>query len=446
MKRIIGYFLAALLMLGATQASAQSAVWTGDYYVVIGMNEKQEYAVTYGYHLKWHSLKGGPNFEGGTFADLTLAPLEPISNGKTAGRYELLAVGTKDGQAYAVTGYEWVDEPRFTDGMDPIANLTSATSATWAGSYYVVLGRAMGGDGVLPTPRDVIAYGRPGAWRFVYLPFNDELTFTHIVASPLAARPDRMMVLSPIDPPVPPYELLAVGTYRDGSAFAMLGYEADGVPFFSGAALPIPEIMNPVAAEWTGHDYLVVGDRGDGQFGVMHGSPTTWSRAEDFTLDGGKFTAMIAAPHPTRPNQVPGADLLAVGGLKGMAVSLPGTDVGGMPVFEHGCAIIPDLFALGEGFAPAPAAVLGGGNEVGVPYPNPFARAASFTVTVATDQVVRVAVFDVLGREVAVLHDGLLTAGLHPFTFDGGALPSGAYFVRAQGDGFVQTHQVHLTR
>ncbi len=48
---------------------------------------------------------------------------------------------------------------------------------------------------------------------------------------------------------------------------------------------------------------------------------------------------------------------------------------------------------------------------------------------------VTVAVFDVLGRRVAVLHEGQTEAGTHRLAFDGAALPSGVYLVRATVDG-----------
>jgi hypothetical protein len=77
---------------------------------------------------------------------------------------------------------------------------------------------------------------------------------------------------------------------------------------------------------------------------------------------------------------------------------------------------------------------------VGV-YPNPFNPAAviEFTVGTATGrgtggqqhaQEVRVAVYDVLGREVATLVNGPLVPGRYRVSFDGRAASSGVYFCR----------------
>lgn len=79
--------------------------------------------------------------------------------------------------------------------------------------------------------------------------------------------------------------------------------------------------------------------------------------------------------------------------------------------------------------------------------PNPFAAATSFALTMPEAGPVRVEVFDVLGRRVAVLHDGPLAAGVeHGFTFHAAALPAGVYVVRASGDGFAQSRRVTLAR
>jgi hypothetical protein len=80
-------------------------------------------------------------------------------------------------------------------------------------------------------------------------------------------------------------------------------------------------------------------------------------------------------------------------------------------------------------------------------HPNPFAASTSFAVTVPESGPARVEVFDVLGRRVAVLHDGPLAAGPeHHFTFHAAGLPSGLYVVRASGEGFTSARRVTLSR
>jgi hypothetical protein len=67
--------------------------------------------------------------------------------------------------------------------------------------------------------------------------------------------------------------------------------------------------------------------------------------------------------------------------------------------------------------------------------PNPFRSLAQFSLEIAEPQKVTVALFDPLGRRVAVLHDGPLSADRpHAFQVDGRDLPSGVYVVRATGE------------
>ncbi len=68
-------------------------------------------------------------------------------------------------------------------------------------------------------------------------------------------------------------------------------------------------------------------------------------------------------------------------------------------------------------------------------YPNPSAGALTVALTLPEAAEMSVAVFDVLGREVAVLHGGRLAAGKHRLAFDAARLVPGVYVVRAAGDG-----------
>jgi Secretion system C-terminal sorting domain len=64
-------------------------------------------------------------------------------------------------------------------------------------------------------------------------------------------------------------------------------------------------------------------------------------------------------------------------------------------------------------------------------YPNPFNASTTISLELPTPTDLRLAVYNVAGREVAVLNDGPAAAGMHQFTFNAGSLASGVYFVRA---------------
>ena len=80
-------------------------------------------------------------------------------------------------------------------------------------------------------------------------------------------------------------------------------------------------------------------------------------------------------------------------------------------------------------------------------YPNPFNPKTQFSLSVARAQQVQVAVYDVVGRRVALLFDGLMEAQTtHAFAFEAGSLPSGLYLVRVQSEYFVTSQTITLLK
>jgi subtilisin-like proprotein convertase family protein len=79
--------------------------------------------------------------------------------------------------------------------------------------------------------------------------------------------------------------------------------------------------------------------------------------------------------------------------------------------------------------------------------PNPIASSAQVALTVGTAQDVRVALYDVLGREVRVLYEGTMAAAQQAYVaFTTAGLPAGTYVVRATGDQLQLTQRVTVTR
>lgn len=78
--------------------------------------------------------------------------------------------------------------------------------------------------------------------------------------------------------------------------------------------------------------------------------------------------------------------------------------------------------------------------------PNPVRQNARvrFTLHATTEATVRL--FDLLGREVAVLSQGTMQAGAHEAVLDGAALAPGAYLLRLDADGYVLTQRVVVAR
>ena len=79
-------------------------------------------------------------------------------------------------------------------------------------------------------------------------------------------------------------------------------------------------------------------------------------------------------------------------------------------------------------------------------YPNPFNPATQIAFALPQAGPVRLAVYDVLGREVAVLVDEHLSAGTHEATFEATGLPSGVYLYRLEAHSFTRTQRMLLAK
>lgn len=79
-------------------------------------------------------------------------------------------------------------------------------------------------------------------------------------------------------------------------------------------------------------------------------------------------------------------------------------------------------------------------------YPNPFNPATSISFTLDRAADVRLAVFDVLGREITVLVDEFMGAGRYSVRWNAGSAASGTYVCRLEAGGQVQTRLMTLVR
>ncbi len=97
-------------------------------------------------------------------------------------------------------------------------------------------------------------------------------------------------------------------------------------------------------------------------------------------------------------------------------------------VVETGSETIPGKFVLAQN------------------YPNPFNPTTSIAYALPRATHVRLAIYDVLGREVATLVNKVQPAGSYSVRFDAAGLGTGLYFYRLQTDSFTQTHKMLLAR
>ena len=79
-------------------------------------------------------------------------------------------------------------------------------------------------------------------------------------------------------------------------------------------------------------------------------------------------------------------------------------------------------------------------------YPNPFNASTTIGFELPLPADVRLCVYDMLGREVAVLVNETRDAGIHKVTFDASRFSSGTYFYRIQAGGVGQTKRLVLLK
>jgi hypothetical protein len=79
-------------------------------------------------------------------------------------------------------------------------------------------------------------------------------------------------------------------------------------------------------------------------------------------------------------------------------------------------------------------------------YPNPFAGRSTLRYDLPEAAAVRLAVYDVLGREVAAVVDRTVEAGRHTALLDGRGLAAGVYVVRLTAGGRTFTQRLTLAR
>ena len=79
-------------------------------------------------------------------------------------------------------------------------------------------------------------------------------------------------------------------------------------------------------------------------------------------------------------------------------------------------------------------------------YPNPFNPQTTIPFALPQPSPVRLMIYDVLGREIAVLIDSTFPAGQHEAVFDAAGLPSGVYLYRLQAHSQTRTRTMLLLK
>ena len=118
------------------------------------------------------------------------------------------------------------------------------------------------------------------------------------------------------------------------------------------------------------------------------------------------------------------------------------------------CAFPDTSVESNERFTFTPNLSVKGDRIAGIPdhffidnnYPNPFNPATAFQFGLPADVSVSLIIYDISGRQTAVLTDEPLQAGYHRLEFNAGNLASGVYFARFEAGDFVRIQKLLLIK
>ena len=84
--------------------------------------------------------------------------------------------------------------------------------------------------------------------------------------------------------------------------------------------------------------------------------------------------------------------------------------------------------------------------ELSKPYPNPFNPVATISFTIPNSGQVNIKIFDITGRELTVLINERMHAGINAVKWDASDYPSGVYLVRMESGNFTKTQKLILMK
>lgn len=165
------------------------------------------------------------------------------------------------------------------------------------------------------------------------------------------------------------------------------------------------------------------------------------SYSVDITLPGDPNT-VVATYDVDVTGLSGGAALLLASGFLSPADNNNGPAFGVLIVLPDGTAFLaPTSTSIDDERSMAPSQFELRGN-----YPNPFNPSTVIRYNVPNTADITLSVYDMLGRQVAVLVNGVQSAGSYDVTFNATNLSSGVYLYRLQSGDFVQTQKMMLVK
>ena len=84
--------------------------------------------------------------------------------------------------------------------------------------------------------------------------------------------------------------------------------------------------------------------------------------------------------------------------------------------------------------------------NLGSAYPNPFNPTTTLSLTIPASGYVNVAIYNLVGQQIASLVDGNMDLGTYNLTWNAQNISSGMYLVRAEYAGNVSTQKLMLIK
>ena len=79
-------------------------------------------------------------------------------------------------------------------------------------------------------------------------------------------------------------------------------------------------------------------------------------------------------------------------------------------------------------------------------YPNPFSQTTTIAFTIPYSGKTTLKVFDIYGKEVAIMLDGIESQGSQTIQYDRGSLPNGIYYYQLNSDNSIQTKKMIVSK
>jgi hypothetical protein len=171
-------------------------------------------------------------------------------------------------------------------------------------------------------------------------------------------------------------------------------------------------------------DYLLKGLRPGNYFLLALCAPLNDHEYKFATWHGGITADIDSILVATKFNPPVGADMVTVGEGMTSGIDFRFSITGAQP--GTGGSVMPATYSLEQN------------------YPNPFNPVTRIRYHLPSQALVKLAVYDILGRQVSVLVHEQKHAGQYEVLFDASRLASGVYFYRLSAGGYVETKKLML--